>query len=150
MSRFRDLLWHDWLFRTPGPPFLHFATCLNRLLGSPPPPRQAPEADEKARRLEALTYARDPALVKATLAYALSPEVRAQDTPSVILGVAQRGGASLQAAWAFLRTCVDLSLTSESCYCALQSPRSHEDLIVSCKCRGLTSQLGANKVPCIM
>ena len=90
-----------------GPPFLHFATCLTRLLGSPP--RQAPEADEKARRLEALTYARDPALVKATLAYALSPEVRAQDTPSVILGVAQRGGASLQAAWAFLRTCVDPS-----------------------------------------
>jgi hypothetical protein len=32
-------------------------------------------------------------------------QVRAQDTTSVILGVAQRGGASLQAAWTFLRTC---------------------------------------------
>ena len=32
-------------------------------------------------------------------------QVRAQDTTSVILGVAARGGASLQAAWTFVRTC---------------------------------------------
>ena len=32
-------------------------------------------------------------------------QVRAQDTPLVILRVAQRGGASLQAAWTFLRMC---------------------------------------------
>ncbi|BDA42905.1 Aminopeptidase N [Coccomyxa sp. Obi] len=65
---------------------------------------EAAEADEKERRLRALTYARDPALVKRTLAFALSEDVRAQDTPGVILSVAQRGGASLTAAWAFLRT----------------------------------------------
>ena len=54
-----------------------------------------------------MTYARDPALIKATLAYALAPEVRAQDTPALILGVAHRGGPSLQAAWAFLRMCAN-------------------------------------------
>ena len=36
-------------------------------------------------------------------------QVRAQDTPLVILRVAQRGGASLQAAWTFLRTCGTLA-----------------------------------------
>lgn len=65
---------------------------------------QAEEADEKERALVALTYAKDPILVQRTLQYALGPDVRAQDTPTVILGVASRGGKSLQAAWAFLRT----------------------------------------------
>lgn len=84
------------LFPGPVQPF-HPCGLLCRVL-------QAAEADEKDRRLQALTFARDPALIAATLEYALAPEVRAQDTPSLILGVAQRGGASLQAAWSFLRT----------------------------------------------
>jgi hypothetical protein len=65
---------------------------------------QATEADEKLLQLMALTYTRNPILMHRTLQYALGPDVRAQDTPSVILGVAHRGGPSLQAAWAFLRT----------------------------------------------
>ncbi len=42
-------------------------------------------------------------------------QVRAQDTPSVILAVAARGGASLQAAWAFLRMCELISARSATC-----------------------------------
>lgn len=40
-----------------------------------------------------------------TLAAVLAEEVRPQDAPGLLHDVAERGGASLDAAWAFLRTC---------------------------------------------
>ncbi len=51
----------------------------------------------------ALAWATEPELTDETLAYALSGAVRAQDSAALIQAVANRGGQSLQAAWAFLK-----------------------------------------------
>ena len=57
-----------------------------------------------------LAWAVEPELVNATLEYALSDAVRAQDAPMLIRAVAKRGGASLEAAWSFLRGYVPASV----------------------------------------
>lgn len=64
---------------------------------------QAEEPDEREKRMLALAWATEPELVAQTLAYALSGAVRAQDSAALIQAVADRGGQSVQAAWAFLR-----------------------------------------------
>ena len=64
---------------------------------------QAEEPDEREKRMLALAWATEPELVAETLAYALSGAVRAQDSAALIQAVADRGGQSLQAAWAILR-----------------------------------------------
>lgn len=51
----------------------------------------------------ALAWATEPDLINSTLEYALTDAIRAQDTPMLMGAVAERGGASLQAAWSFLR-----------------------------------------------
>lgn len=44
-----------------------------------------------------------------TLQAALGPDVAADDAPDLLLDVARRGGAQLDAAWGFLRECVPSS-----------------------------------------
>lgn len=61
------------------------------------------DPNEISRSLAALAYATTPELTNATLEFSLSPEVRSQDTSSLVTRVAFRGGASLQAAWNFVR-----------------------------------------------
>ena len=77
---------------------------------------QAEEPDEREKRLLALAWAAEPELVNATLEYALSDAVRAQDAPMLIRAVARRGGSSLEAAWSFLQGCDPASVTSR-CQC---------------------------------
>ena len=67
---------------------------------------QAKGAVEKARALKALACAERPELVLRTLRAALRPEVAADNAPDLLLDVARRGGAQLDAAWAFFRECV--------------------------------------------
>ena len=67
---------------------------------------QAREADEKARALKALASAERPELVQQTLQAAVGPDTAADDAPDLLLNVARRGGAQLDAAWAFFRECV--------------------------------------------
>ncbi len=64
---------------------------------------QADEPNERQKRMLALAWATEPELTDETLAYALSGAVRAQDSAALIQAVANRGGQSLQAAWAFLK-----------------------------------------------
>ena len=77
---------------------------------------QAEEPDEKEKRLLALAWAAEPELVNATLQYALSDAVRAQDAPMLIRAVARRGGSSLEAAWSFLQGYDPAPVTSTSQY----------------------------------
>lgn len=65
---------------------------------------QAQNANEKSRTLAALAYSPTPGLINATLEFAISDDVRSQDTGSLILRVAGRGGPALAAAWDFVRT----------------------------------------------
>ena len=65
---------------------------------------QAKDPNEKSRALGALAYAETPELVAQTLNFSLSADVRSQDTESLIITVALRGGSSLQSAWDFVRT----------------------------------------------
>ena len=70
---------------------------------------QAREANEKARALKALASAERPELVQRTLQAAVGPDVAADDAPGLLLDVARRGGAQLDAAWGFFRECVTSS-----------------------------------------
>jgi aminopeptidase N len=63
----------------------------------------ASDPDEYSRFFNALASFEDPALVQRTLAFALSPAVRAQDTGTLIAGLLSRA-ASREAAWAFVQT----------------------------------------------
>lgn len=64
--------------------------------------RSADLHEEKTRCLRALGFSRDPGLLQQTLELSLSSEVRPQDTPSVVAGVAiNRFGREL--AWQFLQ-----------------------------------------------
>ena len=64
----------------------------------------AATADERERTLLALGYAPGGSRIKATLTFALSDEVRAQDTRLVVVNVAANGGhAALGLTWAWLR-----------------------------------------------
>ena len=65
---------------------------------------QATTADEEARTLATLAYAPSGPLIRATLDFAVSSHVRAQDAPGLLARVAARGGASLAATWQFLQT----------------------------------------------
>jgi hypothetical protein len=64
---------------------------------------QALSAEEKARALKALSFAKQHELIQQSLDFSLAPEVRAQDSAGLITHVAARGGPSLTAAWAFVR-----------------------------------------------
>ena len=66
-------------------------------------PLQTSDASEKDNLLRALTFATDPQVIQQTLQLALDPVVRPQDMGTVVVGVAARGGDSLQQSWAFLR-----------------------------------------------
>jgi len=64
--------------------------------------RSADLHEEKTRCLRALGFGRDPDLLRQTLELSLSPEVRSQDTPLVVAGVAMnRFGREL--AWQFVQ-----------------------------------------------
>ncbi|KAK9828032.1 hypothetical protein WJX81_003329 [Elliptochloris bilobata] len=65
--------------------------------------KSASAADEQARALKALAFAELPELVQRTIQLALGPDVAADDAPDLLRNVARRGGAQLDAAWAFLR-----------------------------------------------
>jgi puromycin-sensitive aminopeptidase len=60
------------------------------------------QPEEYYRFFNALSWFRDPALVKASLDFAVSPEVRTQDTGSLIAGLVARPWAR-DTAWAFTR-----------------------------------------------
>ena len=77
---------------------------------------QAREADEKARALKALASAERPELVQRTLQAAVGHDVAADDAPDLLLDVAQRGGAQLDAAWGFFRECVTSKQTYDAVF----------------------------------
>jgi aminopeptidase N len=62
----------------------------------------AAQPEQYYRFFNALTWFRDPALVQATLAFALTPAVRTQDTGSLLAGLLARPSAR-DAAWAFTK-----------------------------------------------
>ena len=66
---------------------------------------QTSDASEKDNLLRALTFATDPQVIQQTLQLALDPVVRPQDMGTVVVGVAAKGGVSLQQSWAFLQRC---------------------------------------------
>ena len=66
-------------------------------------PLQTSDATEKDNLLRALTFATDPQVIQQTLQLALDPVVRPQDMGTVVVGVAARGGDSLQQSWAFFQ-----------------------------------------------
>lgn len=66
-------------------------------------PLQTSDATEKDNLLRALTFATDPQVIQQTLQLALDPVVRPQDMATVVVGVAAKGGVSLQQSWAFLQ-----------------------------------------------
>lgn len=80
--------------------------------------KQAVDPNEKSRALAALAYAETPELTAQTLEFALSSDVRSQDTTSLIARVSYRGSSSLLAAWNFAREwvspgpCIALLITS--------------------------------------
>jgi aminopeptidase N len=61
------------------------------------------QPDDYYRFFDALTWFRDPALTKRTLAFALSPEVRTQDTGTLLGNLIARRW-SRDAAWSFVRS----------------------------------------------
>lgn len=65
---------------------------------------QTSDATEKDNLLRALTFATDPQVIQQTLQLALDPVVRPQDMATVVVGVAAKGGVSLQQSWAFLQS----------------------------------------------
>jgi aminopeptidase N len=64
--------------------------------------RLAAQPEQYYRFFNALAWFRDPALVQATLAFALTPAVRTQDTGSLLAGLLARPWAR-DAAWAFTK-----------------------------------------------
>jgi len=65
-------------------------------------PKLKGKPEEYYRFFNALTWFRDPALVQRTLRFAISPDVRTQDTATLIGGLFGRP-PSREAAWAFVR-----------------------------------------------
>ena len=61
------------------------------------------QPDDYYRFFDALTWFRDPELTRRTLAFAMSPDVRTQDTGTLLAGLIVRPW-SRDAAWSFVRT----------------------------------------------
>jgi aminopeptidase N len=66
-------------------------------------PKLSGQPEEYYRFFNALSWFRDPALVQRTLQFAVSPDVRTQDTGQLIGGLLSHAW-SREAAWAFVRT----------------------------------------------
>ena len=89
--------WHAHVDRLPTP-LLMVCQCNFSFM-----PMQTSDASEKDNLLRALTFATDLQVIQQTLQLALDPVVRPQDMATVVVGVAARGGVSLQQSWAFLQ-----------------------------------------------
>ena len=71
-------------------------------------PKLSGKPEEYYRFFNALPSFRDPALVQRTLRFAVSPDVRTQDTSTLIAGLLGRA-SSQDAAWTFVKENWDMS-----------------------------------------